>query len=205
MKKETLTIIIGTLITLLVLALVIFTMYKIDEKKTSTPKDKTAIKEVENNKDNEDNNTTPNDNNQNKDDDNTNINNNDKPNTNDANNKVTLYLFHGSTCPACQKAIERINTYIIGKYDYLEIKTFEVWHNEDNSKLMSKVAEALNVEAKYIPFMIIGDYSTTTSKDNEDFLKEEITGAHTNSNYEDIVAKVISENKDLNPKFEILK
>lgn len=203
MKKETLTIIISTLITLLVLALVIFTMYKIDEKKTSTPKDKTAIKEVDNNKDNADN-TTP-DNNQNKDDDNPNINNNDKPNTNDANNKVTLYLFHGSTCPACQKAIERIKTYIIGKYDYLEIKTFEVWHNEDNSKLISKVAEALNVEAKYIPFMIIGNFSTTTSKDNEDFLKEEITGAHTNSNYEDIVAKVISENKDLNPKFEILK
>lgn len=201
MKKETLTIIVGIAATLLVLAITLFVMYKIDEGKNTEVKAKTTAREIESNNNQDTENTIPVNNN----DNNENNAKNEKPNTNDANNKVTLYLFHGSTCPACQKAIECIKTYIIGKYDYLEIKTFEVWHNEDNSKLMGKVAEALNVEAKYIPFMIIGDYSTTTSKDNANFLKEEITSAHTNSNYEDIVAKVISENKDLNPKFEILK
>lgn len=201
MKKETLTIIVGIAVTLLVLAITLFVMYKIDEGKNTEVKAKTTAREIESNNNQDTENTIPvNNNNDNKE----NNAKNEKPNTNDANNKVTLYLFHGSTCPACQKAIERIKKYIIGKYDYLEIKTFEI-HNEDNSKLMNKVAEALNVEAKYIPFMIIGDYSTTTSKDNANFLKEEITSAHTNSNYEDIVAKVISENKDLNPKFEILK
>lgn len=209
MKKETLTLIIGSLTTLLVLALVIFTMYKIDEKK-STPKDKTTIKEVDSNKNNinDDNTNSNNVDSDNKVDDNNNSNNtndNNNSNTNNVKNKVTLYVFHGATCPACKTALERINANLVGKYNYLEIKTFEVWSNKDNSELMSKVADKLNVEANYIPFIVIDKYNRTGSTGDKDFLVDEIEKAHKNPHYEDVVEQVINENKDLNPKFEILK
>lgn len=204
MKKETITIIIGTVTTLLVLAIAIFAMYKIDEKKTSTPKDKPTIKEEDkNNSNDKDSSITNNENNIG--DKNNNSNNSSNENSNNVKNKVTLYIFHGSTCSACKTALKRINTNLVGKYDYLEIKTFEVWGNKANSELMSKVATELNIEAKYIPFIVIDKYNTTGSTNDKDFLVDEINKAHKNNNYLDVVEKVLNENKDLKPTFEILK
>lgn len=117
-------------------------------------------------------------------------------------NKITLHLFHGSTCPACLSAIEKMQKDLT-KYNYLEIKTYEVWSNPDNSKLMQKVAEKLGVEAKYIPFIIIGNYSTTGY--NEETITNKITEYNNSNNYQDIVSEVIKENSDLNPISENLK
>jgi len=197
MKKETQTIIIGIAVTLLILVLTIFIMYKVTERKTNKQADTPTVKEVENNRNEEDNTSNNTDNN--------NTNNESNTSNNNVKNKVTLYIFHGSTCPACKTALERINKNLVGKYEYLEIKTYEVWGNKDNSALMSKVADELKIEANYIPFIVIDKYSTTGSTSDKDFLVDEINKAHKNANYTDVIEKVLTENKDINPKFEILK
>ncbi len=118
---------------------------------------------------------------------------------------ITLYLFHGSTCPYCLQAKEFLKT-IIDDYDYLEIKTLEVWHNKDNSSLMQKVAEKVNVKASGVPFMLIGDtfHKTGYSENSNEKIISAIKESYSNPNYHDIVADTINENKDLNIVIEDL-
>ena len=69
---------------------------------------------------------------------------------------ITLYLFHGDGCPHCAEEIKFLNS-IEGKYDNLEIVKYEVWYNEENSELLNKVKESLEITANGVPTTIIGD------------------------------------------------
>ena len=73
--------------------------------------------------------------------------------------KVNLYLFRGEGCPHCAKAEEWFDS-IKGKYgDYFKVVDYEVWNDEDNAKLMKKVAKLRNEDVSGVPYIIIGDKS----------------------------------------------
>lgn len=196
MKDTTKTIIIGVLITILVLALTLFILYKSSSKKinneNSSNKNEYNTSTAPNNENNNSNSTTDKNNNSN----NTSIKDDEK------NKKVILYLFHGGTCSACNNAISSIKENRNTTFKNIEIRAYEVWNNKDNSTLMKKVAAKLNVEARYIPYFVIGKYN----KDgfNAETLVKEYKNALNNKDYQDIVSEVIKENPDLNPVYTTL-
>ena len=71
--------------------------------------------------------------------------------------KVTIYIFWGNGCPNCTNAINYFHE-LDSKYDdYLEVKTYEVWYNEDNVNFASEVASLLDHELTGVPFLVVGE------------------------------------------------
>ena len=92
-------------------------------------------------------------------------------------NKVTLYLFFGQECPHCEE--ERIWLKKIEKdyRKYLDVKYYEVWHDDTNRTNMEKIREQMDIERTGVPLTVIGDkyyvgYSTTMSSVIENTIKE---------------------------------
>ena len=203
MKDTTKTIIIGVTITILVLILVIFILYKSDSKK---------LKDENTTNKNNYNNTTPpiktdnNSNNETSNNENNSPSNNTEVNTtikdDEKNSKIILYLFHGNTCPACNNAINKIKENRNTTFKNVEIRTFEVWKNKDNSELYKKVTDKLKVNVNSIPYFVIGDYNRVGF--NAEVLLKEYKKALNNKDYKDIVSEVIKENKDLEPVYETI-
>lgn len=73
--------------------------------------------------------------------------------------RVNLYLFRGEGCPHCAEAEEWFDS-IKGEYgDYFKVVDYEVWNDEDNAKLMEKVAKLRKEDVSGVPYIIIGDKS----------------------------------------------
>lgn len=70
--------------------------------------------------------------------------------------EVTLYLFHGDGCPHCADEIEYLDS-IYNDYDELKIVKYEVWYNEANAELLSKVENAFDIKRSGVPTTVIGD------------------------------------------------
>ncbi|AJY71504.1 membrane protein [Geobacter sulfurreducens] len=69
---------------------------------------------------------------------------------------VTLYFFWGEGCPHC----ERAKTYLADahrRFPGLEIRSYEVLHNENNLNLLMTMSCKLGTEAKGVPTFIIAD------------------------------------------------
>lgn len=69
---------------------------------------------------------------------------------------VTLYFFWGEGCPHC----ERAKTYLADahrRFSGLEIRSYEVLHNENNLNLLMTMSCKLGTEAKGVPTFIIAD------------------------------------------------
>lgn len=76
-------------------------------------------------------------------------------------NEVVVYFFRGEGCSHCAEAeewFESIEEELGFKY---VIKDYETWYDEENSKLMTKVAKVRQEEetATGVPYIIIGDKS----------------------------------------------
>ena len=198
MKDTTKTIIIGVVITILVLILTIFILYKVDSKKLKD--ENTTNKNNYNNStptiktDNNSNNTTntPSKNNET----NTIIKDDEK------NDKIILYMFHGSTCPHCVKAIETMKNEKNTTFKNVEIRAFEIYKNKVNSELYKKVTDKLKVNVNSVPYFVIGDYNRVGF--NAEVLLKEYKKALNNKDYKDIVSEVIKENKDLKPVYKTI-
>ena len=189
MKKETKTIIIGTVITLLVLALAILIFYFIAKDTPETlGNSENNNNTVENNTEesnNTDNNGTPND---------SASNNNSSTSTSE--NTVTVYLFRGEGCHFCENAIEFFEG-ITEDYSYLDVKAYEVWRNTENRELMDAVANELGIEVSAsVPLIIVGDEYAERgfSERRGEMIIEEIENAHNNESYIDVIEKVLNEN-----------
>jgi thiol-disulfide isomerase/thioredoxin len=72
-------------------------------------------------------------------------------------NKVTLYFFWGKGCPHCAKE-EKLLKKLEAKYPELEVKSYEVWYDQENAKLFSDMAEAYGAMPEGVPTTFIGDY-----------------------------------------------
>lgn len=131
---------------------------------------------------------------------------NTKNGDNEVNNQVTVYVFHGNTCPACKNAIKNFTEKKDTVYKDVEFVTYELWLQENrevNNKLMELVANKLDVDAEYIPFIVIGGFSTTGYEEKK--ILKEIEKAKKDPNYQDVVKKILEENKDLQPNSEEIK
>ena len=69
---------------------------------------------------------------------------------------ITLYLFHGEGCPHCAEEKSFLST-IEDEYDNLQIVKYEVWYNEQNAELLSKVEESFRIKRSGVPTTVIGD------------------------------------------------
>ena len=74
-----------------------------------------------------------------------------------AKEKVKLYFFHGAECPHC--AEEKSDLLKDLKKDKnVEIIEYEVWHDEENAKLLDEVQKRFGTEGG-VPYNVIGDTS----------------------------------------------
>ena len=73
--------------------------------------------------------------------------------------RIHVYFFRGEGCSHCAEA-EAYFASIQEEYGSLfKIIDFETWYNEDNDKLMKKVAETRNESAEGVPYIVIGNMS----------------------------------------------
>ena len=191
MSKNTKTILIVSLITLLVIGLAILIFYLVYQSNS-------------NNTNNDDLNNNTNENNNS----NSSINVYDPENltsTNYEDKTVTIYLFKGRGCPHCEHATEFLET-IISEYPYLEVKTYEVWYNDENYELMQEVLSELNLEiSKSVPLIVIGDnyYLRGYSSSRDEEIKTAIENAFRDNNYNDFIEDILY-NNDINVNEETI-
>ncbi len=77
---------------------------------------------------------------------------------NDNNAQATVVLFRGAGCSHCHEFLEYVVSTLIPKYgDKVKYEIYEVWNNEGNRDLFTKVANYMGTEAGGVPFIIIGD------------------------------------------------
>lgn len=117
-----------------------------------------------------------------------------------ASSKVTVYLFRGSTCEHCESALEYMDKHRDDIPENIEIVTYEVWDNKNNSKLQDLVADKLNVDKSKnygVPFIVIGEKyikgyaGATTFREIIEIAQNYVEDA----NYKDIVEEIKKENK----------
>ncbi len=95
----------------------------------------------------------------------------------DAASKKNVYIFKGATCGYCKKALSFFQDLVNNKEyaDKFDLIEYEVWNNEENSKLGKAVAEKLGEEMDGVPYIVIGEKTFsgyTTSYDDQ--IKEAI-------------------------------
>ncbi len=115
-----------------------------------------------------------------------------------ASNKVTIYIFRGSTCAHCEEAINYIHKHEDEIDPNIEILTYEVWDNKTNASLEEAVAKNLGVDTTDnfgVPFIVIGkDYIKGYSDSSTfDSMISKAKSYIDNDEYEDIVKKTIKE------------
>lgn len=72
--------------------------------------------------------------------------------------KVTVYIFRGSTCGYCLKAVEFFARMYEEYGELYDLQTYEVWNNSDNASLLESAAKKVGVsDIGGVPFIIIGD------------------------------------------------
>ena len=121
-----------------------------------------------------------------------------------ADKKINVYLFKGDGCPHCEEALEWFTNELANDSEYSKyynLVEYEVWYNEDNSKLMNDVAEELGVDASGVPFIVIGDkhMSGFAASTTPDEIKETIKEQYESKDYQDVV-KAVKKGLSVNQK-----
>ena len=76
----------------------------------------------------------------------------------DTDDAVTVLLFRGAGCSHCHEFLEYVVSTLIPKYgDKVKYEIYEVWNNEGNRDLFTKVANYMGTEPGGVPFIVIGD------------------------------------------------
>ena len=103
--------------------------------------------------------------------------------------KITLYFFHGDGCPHCADEDEYLKT-LKDKYPKLKIVKYEVWYNDENSELLEKVKEALEISSNGVPTNVIGDTVIMGFGDTTGSKLERAIDYYTENEYDDVVKKI---------------
>ena len=74
-----------------------------------------------------------------------------------SNDKITIYMFRGKGCGYCRSFLNFLSSINPEYGKYFELKSYEVWYDENNGELMSKISTFLEQEAGGVPYIIIGD------------------------------------------------
>ncbi len=113
---------------------------------------------------------------------------------------ITMYFFHGDGCPHCAAEEKFIEEH---KDDFKNVKVvkYEVWHNDDNVKLLKNVIKKFDYETNSIPFNVIGNtiitgYSDAAGTSNK--ILNSIKYYQVNKDkYNDVVKEVLEGNMDV--------
>ena len=73
-------------------------------------------------------------------------------------NKINLYLFHGKECPHCEEERQWLKQIKEDYKDYLNVNYYEVWHNEENAKIMDEVSKEYEVDRDKLSSIKMEDY-----------------------------------------------
>lgn len=71
--------------------------------------------------------------------------------------KINFYLFKGEGCPHCADEEKWLQDIKKEYKDYVNFYEFEVWYDENNSKMMEKAKEIFDFSGPGVPFTVIGD------------------------------------------------
>ncbi len=71
--------------------------------------------------------------------------------------QVIIYIFWGDGCPHCAKAKEYLEM-LDRTFSQVEIRSFEVWDNQENQALFYEMAQAFDFSPRGVPTIFIGDY-----------------------------------------------
>ena len=88
--------------------------------------------------------------------------------------EVNVNVFYGEDCPFCARQEQFLKVLKSELGDNLNIQRYEVWHNDENSELLSNVRTALNNTDDGVPFVVIGNKAFTGYTDS---IAEEIKTA----------------------------
>ena len=121
-----------------------------------------------------------------------------------ADDKITLYFFHGDGCPHCAEEEKYLET-LVDKYPQLEIVRYEVWYNEENSALLSKVWESFEITRSGVPTNVIGDTVIMGFGDTTGSKIERAIDFYIENDYEDSVVKIIDGSFEKKEKSEFEK
>ncbi|MCI9084321.1 MAG: hypothetical protein HFH46_01720 [Bacilli bacterium] len=93
--------------------------------------------------------------------------------------ELTINLFYGKECPHCEHEQRYLETLKKQYGDNIEIKKYEVWHNQENSDLLTKVRKALKNEDEGVPYTVIGTndftgYNEDTANKINTLIKEHL-------------------------------
>lgn len=116
----------------------------------------------------------------------------------ETNNQITIYMFRGDRCGYCQNFLKFLQENVKEYGEYFKLRSFEIWHNENNASLMSEVAEHFDKSVKGVPLIVIGEkvfQGYTSSYDTE--ILETITNYYNNKNtYKDVVSTFLIEKEE---------
>lgn len=109
---------------------------------------------------------------------------------------IKAYLFYGDGCPHCADEEKFFEEYL-GENEDVELVRYEVWKNAENRELLSKVQDKLNNHKTGVPFLVIGDtvllgYTEGITDEN---IKDIIEEYRNDSKYEDVVNKIVNDEK----------
>lgn len=116
-----------------------------------------------------------------------------------ASDKMNMYVFYGNGCPHCAdlevfiknklKKDSRVN-------DKINVIYYETWYDETNQKLLSAVGQALNVEIKGVPFVVIGtEYFSGYGETMDEEIVSTIQKVSDSGKYVDVVATAAAQAK----------
>lgn len=102
--------------------------------------------------------------------------------------KINLYLFYSDSCPHCHKEMEYLSNIKDDYKDVLNIYTYEVSKNEDNSKMMTSIKKLFDITQPYVPFTVIGEeyiigFSDTTKTDIKNIIDNYLTDEQTDKTF----------------------
>ncbi len=114
--------------------------------------------------------------------------------------EVTINLFRGEGCPHCAEEEKFLENLKKEYCDKIEIEKYEVWYDEDNSHLLDKVKDKLDVDISGVPFTVIGNQNTVGYNENiSSEIRKMIDDALEDDNYVDVVS-LIKEDKEIPSK-----
>lgn len=110
--------------------------------------------------------------------------------------KITIYIFRGEGCGHCQNAISYFYSLGDEYEDYIDVKIYEVWKNENNSALAADVAEDIGTEyTGGVPLIVVGEkYIGGFGEGSGEDLIEMALDYYQDEDYKDVVEENLAEN-----------
>ncbi len=117
--------------------------------------------------------------------------------------KVTIYVFRGSTCPHCHEAMDYFKKLIKKEEfkDIVEVRHLEVWDDDENFEIAKQVYTKMGHEEEYkgsVPYIVIGDkefsgFSSSTESSIEDAIKT----TYENKEFVDEIKDIVGEHGEI--------